>query len=69
MADIPILAVQANKFYDVFGVKLARYWLGSYRLDITKFDDEIIKSGDRSMKDVILKKYGQGAVELIEALL
>jgi hypothetical protein len=66
MADISALAVQ---FYDVFGVKLAKYWLGPYRLDITKFDDEVIKSGDRSMKDVIREKYGQGAVELIEALL
>ena len=66
MADISALAVQ---FYDVFGVKLARYWLGPYRLDITKFDDEVVKSGDRSMKDVICEKYGPGAVELIEVLL
>ena len=67
MADISALAVQ---FQDVFEVRLAKYWLGNtLRLDITKFDDEVIKSGNRSMKDVIREKYGPGAVELIEALL
>jgi len=66
MADISALAVQ---FQDVFGVRLSKYWLGPYRLDITKFDDEVIHSGDRSMKDVVREKYGPGAVELIEALL
>jgi len=66
MTDISNLAVQ---FENVFGVRLSRYWLGPLRLDIVKFDEEVVHSGCRAMKDVVLEKYGQGAVDLVEALL
>ena len=38
-------------------------------LELGKFDDEFLKSGDRSMKDVVRERYGDKAVELIEGLL
>jgi len=66
MTDISNLAVQ---FENVFGVRLSRYWLGPLRLDIVKFDEEVVHSGRRSVKDAVLVKYGQGAVDLVKALL
>ena len=66
MTDISNLAVQ---FENVFGVRLSRYWLGPLRLDIAKFDEEVVHSGRRSVKDAVLVKYGQGAVDLVKALL
>jgi hypothetical protein len=64
--NISELAVQ---FENVFGVKLAKYWLGPYRLDITKFDDEVVHSGELSVADAIREEWGDGAVDLVRALL
>ncbi len=65
-----ILAHQAEQFKSIFGVKLAPYWLGPLRLDIVKFDEEIVKPHvSESTAQAIERKWGKDAAELIRQLL
>ena len=64
------LAYQATQFEKIFGVRLGKFWLGpTLRLNVTLLDQEVIKSGDAPMADVVAQRYGNEAVELISALL
>jgi len=64
------LAYQATQFERIFGERLAKFWLGEHgRLDVTRFDEEIVRSGGNFMADVVEERYGHEAVELITQLL
>ena len=59
-----------QEFYNSFGVSLDNFFDLITGFDIAKFDKEIIKSADNeSVKDKVLRKYGQGAVDVIIDLL
>lgn len=64
-----------KEFYEIFGVPLNKYW-DIYTpagmlcgFDITRFDDEVIKSDKESMRDTVLAKYGERGVQLIHKLI
>ena len=66
----PVLASLAEQFNEMFGVRLAPYWLGPLRLDVVKFDEEIVKPRENeSTVQAIERRWGKNAVELIRALL
>lgn len=59
----------ARKFKNIFGREFHDFWNIVYGFDIVKFDDEIVKSGDKSVKEVIQENYGEEAVNLILGIL
>ena len=60
----------ANSFQRVFGVSLRKYWINHLLgFDIIKFDNEVVKSGDRCMSTVVLEKYGKDGLMIIEELI
>ena len=60
----------ASSFQKVFGVSLRKYWLNHILgFDIVKFDNEVVKSGDRCMSEVVLEKYGKDGLNIVEALI
>lgn len=65
-----IIKENREEFYNTFGVSLTDYFDPVLGFDIFKFDAEVIKpSANESLKDKILRKYGQNGVEVIENLL
>jgi hypothetical protein len=58
-----------REFDRVFGVALANYFDNFTGFDVIGFDDEVVKSGDGCMADVVREKYGQRALDMIEELL
>jgi hypothetical protein len=63
------------QFRDIFGRELSDFWdvrtpLGlSLGFDITKFDNEVIKSGKKAMSAVVLKWWGHAGHELVKKLI
>ena len=68
--DSSVLASQAEQFREIFGVRLAPYWLGSLRLDVVKFDEEVVhpRAGE-STAQAIERRWGKDAVDLVRVLL
>jgi hypothetical protein len=65
-----VLASQAEQFREIFGVRLAPYWLGPLRLDVVKFDEEVVKPREsESTADAIERRWGKDALDLIRVLL
>jgi hypothetical protein len=65
-----VLASQAKQFREIFGVRLAQFWLGPLRLDVVKFDEEVVKPRvNESTAQAIERRWGTDAVDLIRALL
>lgn len=58
-----------SRFQEIFGVSLVRWMDTVTGFDIIKFDDQVIKSGDKQMAQVVKDKYGQEAVDLIMTLI
>lgn len=56
-------------FRQTFGVQLRPYWDLITGFDITLFDAEIIKSGNRAVREVVTEKYGEQAALMLETLL
>jgi hypothetical protein len=60
----------AMQFQEIFNVRLAKYWLGPLRLDIVKFDEEIVKPRENeSTAQAIERRWGKNAVDIIRTLL
>ena len=58
------------QFQEIFNVRLAKYWLGPLRLDIVKFDEEIVKPRENeSTAQAIERRWGKNAVDIIRTLL
>lgn len=62
---------EAAKFKRIFGLELADYWneqeyLG---LDIIKFDEWLAVPEGQSMKQCIVRRFGQSAEEFVVELL
>jgi hypothetical protein len=60
----------ANEFYAIFKVPLSKFYdrlTGGF--DSLAFDEEFIRSGDRSCRDVIVEKFGERAAHVVEVLL
>jgi hypothetical protein len=58
-----------DKFQEVFGVSLEKYW-SKFGFEILKFEDEVIKpSSFQSMKDRLLARWGKEAAQLIWEIL
>jgi hypothetical protein len=65
-----VLASQAEQFREIFGVRLAPYWLGPLRLDIVKFDEEVVKPRENeSTGQAIERRWGKDGVDLVRVLL
>ena len=65
-----VLASQAMQFEEIFGVRLAKYWLGPLRLDIVKFDEEVVKPREtESTEQAIERRWGKDGVDLVRVLL
>lgn len=58
-----------DRFQRVFGTRLSLYWDNITGFDVIKFDDGWIKSGDGSMHDAVLEKYGEEGVQIIKGLI
>ena len=58
-----------REFWSIFDADLINYWDDFTGFDITKFDDEVIKSLDGVMADTVKEKYGDIGVTIIERLL
>jgi hypothetical protein len=57
-------------FIQIFGVKLMAYFDFLTGFDIVRFDELFLKSPDgKSVKDVVLEKYGKEGLKIIEDLL
>lgn len=63
------LTRQASEFERTFGVPLSSYWCPLLGFNITGFDDQVVKSGARSVREAVQQTYGSDAVRLIESLL
>ncbi len=59
----------AREFEQVFKVKLSDYWQGILGFDVVSFDDDVIKSGNQSMRDATRQSYGVDAVICLERCL
>ncbi len=64
-----------KEFEAMFGVPLATYWdirtprgiaLG---FELIKFDEEVIKSGNKRMTAIVQKQYGLKAIKMLEYLI
>lgn len=61
---------QARDFERIFKANLKDYWLpGPLGFDIIKFDDDVVKSGNMSVRDAVQQTYGMDAVALCHELL
>jgi len=60
-----------RKFKNVFGISITvSYWDRLLGFDIVKFDTEIVKpNDDESMKNAVLRQWGQEGVDLLQRLL
>jgi len=59
----------SNEFHNIFGVFLVDYWDKMFGFNSLKFDDEVLKSGSRSIKAYVTKKYGKRAFFIIHELI
>ena len=59
----------ADRFRQIFGVPLKKYYDIRFGLKIVELDDDVVKSGPESMRNTVLKNYGEEAVSIIEALI
>jgi hypothetical protein len=65
-----VMSSLAMQFHEIFGVKLAKYWLGPLRLDIVKFDEDVVKPRDgESTVQAIERRWGKDGVDLVKTLL
>jgi len=60
---------QKRDFKRYFGTELRSYWHPLLGFDIVRFDDEVVKSGNMSVRDAVQQSYGMDAVALIHKLL
>ena len=58
-----------QQFQNIFHCLLQGFMNLITGFDIIDFDERVVKSGDKCMRDAILEKYGEEAVALIEALI
>jgi len=56
-------------FRTTFGVSLMRFYHPIFGFDVIKFDSHLKVPDGVSTADLILKKHGQGAVDLVRALI
>jgi hypothetical protein len=64
-----LLVKYSKEFRDIFHTSLNQYLDSITGFDSIKFDEEFLKSGNKSMVSVLKKKYGQESVLLIEKLI
>ena len=57
-----------ESFSRTFRVHLSGFWNNITGFDIVKFN-EWIEAGDKCLRDVVAKKYGEDAAKLIQNLL
>ncbi len=60
------------EFKAIFGVDIKRFMSGIHYImgfDIVGFDQHVIRSGVKCMKDVVIDQYGQRANDLLTAIL
>lgn len=60
----------AGPFFDLFRAQLSKYWEGNLMgFNLSKFDEDYIKSGDLSILDVVQEKWGDVGKHMIELLI
>jgi hypothetical protein len=60
---------QANRFRQVIGLPLSKFWHPLTGFDIVRFDDVIKPARNQSLRACVKAKYGQEAVQFIESLI
>jgi hypothetical protein len=60
---------QANRFRELFGLPLGKFWHPLTGFDIVRFDDVIKPGKDQSLRTCVEAKYGPEAMHLIESLI
>jgi hypothetical protein len=60
---------QANRFRELFGLPLAKFWHPFTGFDIIRFDDAIKPATHQSLRTCVQNRYGKDAVQLIESLI
>ena len=59
----------ARRFLRIFGVPLKKYFPDNATgFDVIKFDDEVVKSGKGVMADVVMDRWGNEALNMVQAL-
>jgi hypothetical protein len=59
-----------QSFQAIFKVPLHRFWHPFWGFDVVRFDEQFIQAPDgRSTRDVVLERYGQAGVNLIDEIL
>lgn len=64
-----LLRRHSDEFRRIFGVPLQMFMNPITGFDLIRFDERVVKSGDRQMSAVVLEKYGQPGVDLVLALI
>lgn len=59
----------APEFERIFGVRLKPFFDYATGFNVIDFDDKFIKSGNKCMKDIVRKQFGDEAVDLIHKLI
>jgi hypothetical protein len=57
------------EFRRIFGLPLREFFDNLAGFNIVKFDDEVVKSGDDCMRDVVQARWGEPGVSLIYRLI
>jgi hypothetical protein len=60
---------RANRFRELFGWPLSKFWQPFTGFDIVRFDDVIRPAKNQSLRACVEAKYGEEAVRLIEYLI
>lgn len=60
---------QAERFRQLFGMPLSKFWHPFTGFDVVRFDDVIKPAENQSLRDCIQSKHGKEAVQLIEMLI
>ena len=60
---------QANRFRNLFGMPLSRFWHPLTGFDIVRFDDAVKPGKNQSLRERVEVKYGTEAVQFIEMLI
>ena len=62
-------ALHGNKFKEIFGVSIQKFWDIQTGFDIVKFDDWLKPPDNTSTKAQVFTQYGQRGVDMILALI
>ena len=60
---------EERTFQRIFGTHIKPYINLVTGFDLVKFDEEVVKSGTRSMEEVLRERYGEDSIHVIKRLI